>query len=80
MLTSVHFRWEFNGNFGNWSWEFWELVGIGRDTVQTKLSNYLDELRQAAGQCPLAWLDRMRDRYEVRSEWWNLATEIIEFQ
>lgn len=40
----------------------------------------LDELREAAGQCPIAWLGRMRDRYEVRSEWWNLATEIIEFQ
>ena len=40
----------------------------------------LDELRIAAGQCPLAWLGRMRDRYQEGSEWWNLATEMIEFQ
>lgn len=40
----------------------------------------LEELREAAGQCPIAWLDRMRGRYEVGSEWWNLATEIIEFE
>lgn len=39
----------------------------------------LDELRQAAGQCPLAWLGRQKYRYQEGSEWWCLCQEMIEF-
>lgn len=39
----------------------------------------LDELRQAAGQCPLAWLGRQKNRYQEGSEWWCLCQEMIEF-
>lgn len=39
----------------------------------------LDELREAAGQCPIAWLGRKRDEFEEGSDWWNMCFEMIEF-
>jgi len=55
-------------------------MGISQDAVQTKLSNSLDELREAAGQCPIAWLSRKRDEFDEGSDWWNMCFEMIEFQ
>jgi len=39
----------------------------------------LDELREAAGQCPIAWLSRKRDEFEKGSDWWEMCFEMIEF-
>ena len=40
----------------------------------------LDELREAAGQCPIAWLSRKRDEFEEGSDWWRMCFEMIEFE
>ena len=40
----------------------------------------LTELREAAGQCPIAWLGRQMGRYEEGSEWWKMCFEMIEFE
>lgn len=39
----------------------------------------LDELREAAGQSVIGWLDWKRNEFHTDSEYWRMCSEMIEF-